>query len=386
MKILSCISIVLIFTFKSYSQMPVFGDAIPVSINGWSFDAMEPFISPDGNALFFNNLNDGVNTKLFYAARGDDSTFNLIGEVPLVNQTSPPYLDAVASVDTAANFYWVSTRGYPQEMENLHHVTFSNPPSNFGRVLGDIYVYSPGWLIMDASISTYGDKLFYCNAWFNNCLYNMPCRSALAIAEKVNDSTFAKLSNSGTLLAAINDTSNYIVYAPQLSSDELELYYTRALIGVPQTEICVSVRSNTNLPFGPPSVLFSSLNNVPEAPTLTESNDKLYYHKRSGSLYKIFLHYRTGTMEVIDTKRKMAFSIFPNPSNDRLLISIDSNELKNIQLKIFDMAGKEVLSTEIVNCLQPKEVNVSFLSRGTYYVTVIAEGENVYSQKLILSR
>lgn len=48
---------------------PSYGPEKQVIINGLTFDAMEPFISPDGNSLFFNNLNDGINTKLFYATK-----------------------------------------------------------------------------------------------------------------------------------------------------------------------------------------------------------------------------------------------------------------------------------------------------------------------------
>ncbi len=33
---------------------PSFGSEIAVTISGLSFDAMKPFISPDGNCLFFN--------------------------------------------------------------------------------------------------------------------------------------------------------------------------------------------------------------------------------------------------------------------------------------------------------------------------------------------
>ncbi len=74
-----------------YSQnYPSYGDEKQVVINGLTFDAMEPFISYDGSFLFFNNLNDGINTKLFIATKVNDSTFNLMGEVNGTNQTTGP--------------------------------------------------------------------------------------------------------------------------------------------------------------------------------------------------------------------------------------------------------------------------------------------------------
>jgi hypothetical protein len=86
-------------------QYPSFGSEIEVTINGLLFDAMEPFLSPDGNYLIFNNLNDGINTKLYYATKINDSTFNYAGELTGTNQTTAPHLDAVAGMDTNGNFY-----------------------------------------------------------------------------------------------------------------------------------------------------------------------------------------------------------------------------------------------------------------------------------------
>ncbi len=45
---------------RSAGRQAVFGvftNPQPVTIEGYSQDAMEPFISPDGNYLFFNNSN-----------------------------------------------------------------------------------------------------------------------------------------------------------------------------------------------------------------------------------------------------------------------------------------------------------------------------------------
>ena len=67
---------------------PSFGPELEVSINGLTFDAMEPFIAANGNYLFFNNINDGADTKLFYATKVNDSTFTFVGELIGTNQTT----------------------------------------------------------------------------------------------------------------------------------------------------------------------------------------------------------------------------------------------------------------------------------------------------------
>jgi len=65
MKNLFLIAILLSGIVVKSQTYPSYGQEIDVTINGLSFDAMEPFVSPDGSTLFFNNLNSGGNTKLF---------------------------------------------------------------------------------------------------------------------------------------------------------------------------------------------------------------------------------------------------------------------------------------------------------------------------------
>src|ERR1700722_20463485 len=82
----------------------VFTNPEPVTIEGYSQDAMEPFISPDGNYLFFNNSNSASTTNLYYATRIDDVTFQYQGEIAGAN-AGPNTLTAVASMDINNIFY-----------------------------------------------------------------------------------------------------------------------------------------------------------------------------------------------------------------------------------------------------------------------------------------
>lgn len=283
-------------TTKSITY-PSFGSEIEVTINGLSFDAMEPFISPDGNYLFFNNLNDGINTKLYYATKVNDFTFNYVGELIGTNQTTIPHLDAVADLDVNGNFYWTSTRNYPTELNNLFHGTFdSGNVSNIERVEGDFNKSIPGWLVMDHGISLDGQYLYFNNARFDDTNCQGPCETVLGIAQKNNDSTFSTLPNSTSILQNITDT-NYIYYAPCISSDNLELYYTRYLKGQITSntvfEICVAVRSNTVSEFSVPRVLFSEvISNLIEAPTLSVDKSIIYYHRKTSDSHKIMMRYR----------------------------------------------------------------------------------------------
>ena len=355
---------------------PIYGNDIKVTINGFTLDAMEPHISPDGNALFFNSLNSGGTTSLYYAAKVNDSTFNLVGLMPVVNETVTPYLNAVASVDTADNFYWVSLRGYPSNINNLHRVKFGiMGPTNFGRVYGNFNYNSPGYLIMDAAISYEGDYLYYCNAYFNSCAFGMPCSSRMGVAQKVNDSTFNYLPNTNSIFANVNDTT-YIVYAPFVTPDGLELYFSRALIGVPQTEVCVSVRSNTLSAFSTPTTMITSLNNVPEAPTLTTNKNVLYYHKKSGGIFNIFMKYKAVSSGITSIEKKDNILIYPNPNNGSFTIKGKESE----SIIVTNQLGQE-LKTIYLSEKNNFSETVSGLENGIYFLN----GKNTKQKVVVLN-
>ncbi|MBN1524960.1 MAG: PD40 domain-containing protein [Spirochaetales bacterium] len=257
------------------SNYPQFSNEQQITIDGYTGDAMEPFISSDGNYLFFNSLNDGITTSLYYAEKSTDTLFVYKGEVNGVNGTAP-HLDAVASMDNSGNFYFVSTRNYPAVWENLQAGSFSSGTvENIAPVPGDFYIRTTGWIIMDAEISRDGNALYFVNAQFTGQPF--PEESKLGIAEKtIADFT---LIDSTAVLKKINN-SNFLVYAPSVSSDGLELYFTRIKKGTTASEICVSVRKNSSLPFAEPVVL-DIAGNMVEAPSISADGNKLYYHKKS---------------------------------------------------------------------------------------------------------
>ncbi|MCU0607758.1 MAG: hypothetical protein MUF78_10160 [Candidatus Edwardsbacteria bacterium] len=256
---------------------PAFGGEREVVITGYGGHAMEPFISGDGQALFFNSLNDGDSTSLYYATRVSDTSFACQGEVGGVNGT-PPHLDAVASMDGSGRFYFVSTRDWPGVLENIQAGDYAGGAvTGVAPVTGDFYVSSPGWLVMDAEIGRGGDLLYYCNARFSGGA--IPEEARLGVARR-QGASFAKLAASDTLLGAINDTS-YLVYAPASTADGRELYVTRMHKRMASTRICVSVRTDTARPFSAPRMLEIS-GSLVEAPTITADKRRIYYHKLAG--------------------------------------------------------------------------------------------------------
>src|SRR5688500_15837996 len=143
---------VIVFLATSYQQafsqlFPVFCPEKKVTVSGLTFDAMEPFIAPDGNTLFFNSLNSGGNTNLYYATKVNDTAFTYIGLVGGTYDPSPDHLDGVPSIDSSGNFFWVSLRNFP----NLHRGAYlAGAVSNVTMTYGDFNIFTPGWIIMDA--------------------------------------------------------------------------------------------------------------------------------------------------------------------------------------------------------------------------------------------
>ncbi len=362
----------------SAQAIPTFGPEIKVTISGLTFDAMEPFISPDGNTLFFNSLNAGGNTNIYYALKENDSTFTFMGLVDGCYDPSPEHLDGVPAMDNENHFFWISLRNYPFVYENLFSGWYSDGAvTDISRVYGDFYIYEPGWLIMDATINYEGNFLYFNNAYFNNCLLGMPCDARLGVAEIINDTTFAKLWNSEALFANINDT-NYIVYAPQVTQDGLELYFTRILKGTVNSEICISTRANTDDAWSLPTVIYANVGFVPEAATITTDKKIIYYHQKDETgIFHIYMRYRE-IGDAIHEIQPETIAFYPNPVIDNVFLQ-NLLSPSNYKVEIFSMTGAELL--QLHNC---NPCSIMSLSSGVYVLSITQN--EMKQQNLIIKK
>jgi hypothetical protein len=256
----------------------------PITILGYSSHAMEPFISRDGQYLFFNNSNDpSVNTNLHYAQRIDDTTFQYMGEISGVNTDS---LDGVASMDTLGNFYFITTRSYYTDTITVYGGVFDSGVVTDVEPIGqNLTLNELGWLEMDAEVSPSGNTLYFARAFFSGG--DIPDSSDLFIAVKEGNQ-FVVSENSDDIMENIN-TEN-LEYAASITTDELELFFTRADMSkiIPEMNVMIAKRSSVTEPFGEPQIINAIEGENTEAPSIARDSKNLYFHKKVNGVFSIF--------------------------------------------------------------------------------------------------
>ena len=261
----------------------IFTNPERVTINGYNQDAMEPFISLDGNYLFFNNTNSpppGSFTKLYYATRIDDLHFQLGGEIAGINGTA---LNAVASMDISGKFYFISTRSYMQTFSTIYWGDFAAGGVSTVDLVPGVSKHKPGWVNFDAGISPDGNTLYFVDGFFG--AGNFPQSAQLTIAKRKGH-RFVRMSNSRAIMRKINN--NDLNYAPCPTASGLEFFWTRVdPANVSSIGIYTATRANTSKPYGTP-VKIDAATGFVEAPTISADGKSLYYHKNESGTFVIY--------------------------------------------------------------------------------------------------
>jgi len=266
------------------SAFGVFTDPQPVTIVGYTQDAMEPFISPDGNYLFFNSSNSAPPTNLYYATRIDDLTFQFRGEIGGANQSGA--LTAVPSMDMNGAFYFVSNRSYAQTFSTIYWGMFSNGSLSNVAIVPGISKDKLGDVNFDQCISPDGGTLYFVDGVFDFTGSSVPKAASIAIAHRDGDH-FVRLKDSAKIMHKVNTQG--LNYAPDISKSGLEFFFTR-IEGRPPTPppvIYTATRTNTSEPFGKPRKI-EAITGFAEAPALSPDEKSLYYHLNVSGTFVIY--------------------------------------------------------------------------------------------------
>ena len=263
---------------RGVAHAQAFANPQRVTIVGYAGDTMEPFLSRDGRFLFFNNLNEPqVNTNLFYAERIDDLHFQFRGELRGINT---PALEGVASMDSAGKFYFVSNRSYDTTASTLYRGVFSAGSVSQIELVPGVSLHKPGIVNFDAEISADGNTLYFVESEFS---HGGPRTARILVAHR-SGNTFVRDPAGSALLQTVN--SSGLNYAPALTADELEIFFTRVSSG---PGIYQASRMRVTDAFGP-AARIAAIEGFVEAPTLSPDGKALYFHKKEDGhlvLYRV---------------------------------------------------------------------------------------------------
>ncbi len=286
--LVSCKSEVEPYTYEKSNE---FVDEQGVQIIGYTGDAMEPFITKDDRYLFFNNLSGKNSKDIFYAIEISPTVFRFMGEVTGVNTS---YVDANPTMDENNVFCFISTRYLSDDNNGTIFCGIFDDGTVTGlhQITGSVNISTPFWINMGVELSRDGKMMSVSSAKFMIGA-SFPYKGDIRFAVK-NGDRFDIPDNESEILKNIN-TEDAIEYAGELSSDELELFYSQVwLTDPPVFKLLYARRKSTDEAFGyPESITVPFMEDkyaVVEAPTLSGDGRRLYYHKKGkDGLYHIYM-------------------------------------------------------------------------------------------------
>jgi WD40-like Beta Propeller Repeat len=253
-----------------------------VTIVGYRGHAMEPFISRDGRYLLFNNLNEpSENTDLHWAEQMTSLSFRYGGKIAGANTDA---LEGVPTLDRDGTLYFVSTRSYKATLSTIYRAKFEAGRATGVDLVRGLSLMKPGIVNFDVEISADGQFLYGVDGDLSGG--PIPKTADLFVARRVGD-RFERMPDSAMIMANINTSA--LEYAAAISSDGLELFFTRMTGALFRRKLTIehATRESTHAPFGPPQTIRAITGHV-EAPTVTGRGKGLYYHAKVDGIFRIF--------------------------------------------------------------------------------------------------
>lgn len=249
-----------------------------VTIQSYTGDAMEPFVSRDGAYLFFNNNAGGPTDKdLFYATFVDNATFSFRGAIAAVNT---PAVEGVPTLDNANTFYFVSTAGYspPASLSTLRVGTWTGTAVAGSAPVPGLTIATPLILYFDIEVGPDNATLYLSEGDFTRG-GGVPAAADIVVATR-SGGAFSRDPNSAAIMANVN--SAQLEYAPAISTDGLELFFTRLNPGTGEARIYRAARATSGGTFGAPQAV-GAVTGFVEGPALSPDERSLYYHRLNSS-------------------------------------------------------------------------------------------------------
>ena len=257
-----------------------------VSLAGYEGSAMEPEISPDGRYLLFNTSNVAPNIpQLELATRTGADAFEFDGPLPGEGVNEVGQLSGTPSLDREGDLYFVSPRFYAETLSTAFAGRFLAGSVSGVHPLEGISGETPGIVDFDVSVSPDGASIF---ASVGDYRTGSLSAAHIALYER-SGAAFVPDPASAHLLHAVNRVGA-LDYAAAVSSDGLELFFTRAIPAKKgakgQPAIYRAARSRTTKPFGHIQRV-GAITGFAEAPSLSDDGGTLYYHALIAGAFRI---------------------------------------------------------------------------------------------------
>ncbi len=177
-------------------------------------------------------------------------------------------------MDRDGNFYFVTTRSYGQTLSTIYRTRFRDGAVDPPELVQGVSLQMPGWVNFDAEISADGNTLYFVDGYFGTAGH---AQNANLVVAARSGNGFQRLDDSARIFANVN--SDWLEYAPDISADQLELFFTRveAITPTAQPLIYRSTRRSTDQPFSEPKRV-GTIQAVAEAAALSPDEQSFYYH------------------------------------------------------------------------------------------------------------
>ncbi len=268
-----------------------FGTPELITMINYNGDIMEPFFSRDEQYLFFNDNAAGGKNLHYSTYNSITDTFTYIGEVgPLINDNTS--VQGVPTLDNSNTFFYIDTKFYNPLASPPVYVTMFTGTWTGASVTGvtpmaGLDFPSPGFLNFDLDISPDGNTL-----WFNDGFFSgnpFPEAADIKIANyNPGNGLFERDPNVDLIMANVN-TATHLEYAPAISADGLELFFTRLDLDSMKANIYRTSRPDTSSAFGP-ALVVSSISSFAEGATFSQNEKTIYYHWHNTSSDKFELY------------------------------------------------------------------------------------------------
>lgn len=263
-----------------------------VTISGWSGSAMEPAISPDGRYLLFNSSNVApAIPQLQVAERTGPGSFEYLGPIAGEGVNLAGQLSGTPSLDSAGELFFVSTRAYSETLATVYEASFAEGAAAGVQLLPGVAGEFPGMVDFDCAVSPDGRSLYVSAGDFRS---GQPTTAHLVLFRRTAGG-FERDPASGSVLANVN-RAGALNYAAAVSSDGLELFFTRAspasgVHGLPR--VYRAARTKPGQPFGKIQPV-GAITGFAEAPSLSSDGRTIYFHELVGGTFRIMSAARAG--------------------------------------------------------------------------------------------